>query len=111
DQLCVAPADRRLRAAGAGAAPGGVQMSAGAAALSSRAARAALPVAVASLAALVLASLAGGGFPPARVWAGLWGQDELGANILWNLRLPRLIVAMLVGTGLAGSGLVMQAFF
>ena len=81
------------------------------AALPPRAVRAALPVAVAALAVLILISLAVGGFPPARIWAGLWRQDELGANVLWNLRLPRLIVAMLVGAGLAGSGLVMQAFF
>ncbi len=86
-------------------------MSAPPAALSTRAVRAALPVAVLLLGALVLVSLAVGGFPPARIWAGLWQHDELGANVLWNLRLPRLLVAMLVGAALSASGLVMQAFF
>ncbi|MEI6861436.1 MAG: iron ABC transporter permease [Verrucomicrobiota bacterium] len=86
-------------------------MSAPLAALSPRAVRAALPVAFLLLGALVLVSLAVGGFPPARIWAGLWQHDELGANVLWNLRLPRLLVAMLVGAALSASGLLMQAFF
>src|SRR5690606_8222484 len=42
---------------------------------------------------------------------GLLRTDEFAAVILWQIRLPRLLVAMLVGAALAASGLVMQAFF
>ena len=38
-------------------------------------------------------------------------RDELAAAIIWQIRLPRLIVAVLVGGSLAASGLVMQAYF
>jgi iron complex transport system permease protein len=38
--------------------------------------------------------------------------DGAGAQaIVWNLRLPRLALALLVGAGLAAAGVVMQAFF
>jgi len=42
---------------------------------------------------------------------GLLHRDEFAATILWQIRLPRLLVAMLVGAALSGSGLVMQAYF
>lgn len=32
-------------------------------------------------------------------------------TLLWDLRLPRVLVAMLVGAALALSGVVMQAMF
>ncbi len=48
---------------------------------------------------------------PAQLWAGLLRQDEFAATILWHIRLPRLIIAMLVGAALSASGLVMQAYF
>lgn len=75
--------------------------------------RATLPVLLLLLAALMLASLAVGDLHlgPARIWAGLRHQDELASTILWQIRLPRLLVAMLVGAGLSSSGLVMQAYF
>lgn len=78
-----------------------------------RAARLAWPITVALLIVLMLVSLGVGDVPlgPARLWAGLWRNDELAATILWQLRLPRLFVAMLVGAGLAASGLVMQTYF
>ena len=47
----------------------------------------------------------------AQLWAGLRGQDELAATVIWQLRLPRLITGMLVGAALASGGLVMQAYF
>lgn len=74
---------------------------------------AALAVTLALLAALGVASLALGEvrLGPARWWAALQGGDELAATILWQIRLPRLLVAALLGAALAGSGLVMQAFF
>jgi len=75
--------------------------------------RVALPVALLLLAGLMIASLGVGDLwlGPARIWAGLWHHDELAATILWQIRLPRLLVAMLVGAGLSASGLVMQAYF
>lgn len=59
------------------------------------------------------ASLAWGDlhFGPAQLWQGLIGQDELAATVLWQMRLPRLLVAALIGSALAASGLVMQAYF
>lgn len=78
-------------------------------------ARAATPLLAATLLLLALgaASLAFGEvrLGPARWWAALHGRDELAATILWQIRLPRLLVAALVGAALAASGLVMQAFF
>jgi len=65
------------------------------------------------LAVLMVASLCIGDLPlsPARVWGGLWHTDELAATVLWQIRLPRLLVAVLVGASLSSSGLVMQAYF
>ncbi|MCX6954456.1 MAG: iron ABC transporter permease [Verrucomicrobia bacterium] len=75
--------------------------------------QAALPGVIVVLAGLALVSLCVGDLPltPARLWAGLWHRDELAATILWQIRLPRLFVAMLIGAALASSGLVMQAYF
>lgn len=72
-----------------------------------------LPAALALLALLMLASLAVGDLwlSPARIWAGLWRTDELAGVVLWQIRLPRLIVAIFVGASLSASGLVMQAYF
>jgi iron complex transport system permease protein len=83
------------------------------AALPLPAARAALPIALLLLGILMLASLGIGDVPlsPARIWAGLRQQDDLAQTIVWNLRLPRLLVAMAVGAALSASGLVMQAYF
>jgi iron complex transport system permease protein len=46
----------------------------------------------------VLQALAGGG-------------DELARTVVWDLRLPRTLVGIAVGAGLAASGVAMQAFF
>jgi iron complex transport system permease protein len=35
----------------------------------------------------------------------------MAATVLWQIRVPRLLVAMLVGAGLSASGLVMQTYF
>ncbi len=48
---------------------------------------------------------------PARLWAGLTGADEMASIVLWQIRLPRVIVALLVGAALSTGGLVMQAYF
>lgn len=76
-------------------------------------ARFAMPVALAALAVFVLAALAVGDLwlSPGRIWAGLWREDELAATILWQIRVPRLCVAVLVGAALSASGLIMQAYF
>jgi iron complex transport system permease protein len=40
------------------------------------------------------------------------GADAAAAQgIVWNIRLPRLLLALLVGAGLAVAGVVMQAYF
>lgn len=73
----------------------------------------AMPGALALLVAGVFASLGAGDMTmgPAMLWAGLTRTDELAATILWNIRLPRTIVAIEIGAALAASGVVMQAFF
>ena len=78
-----------------------------------RYARFALPGAVVLLAVFATISLGAGDFRlgPARIWAGLWHRDALAATVLWQLRLPRMILAILVGAALAAAGLVMQAYF
>ena len=48
---------------------------------------------------------------PGQLIDGLLHRDEFAATILWQIRLPRLLVAALVGAALSGSGLVMQAYF
>lgn len=48
---------------------------------------------------------------PAQVLDGLLRRDEFAAMVLWQLRLPRLLVGALVGAALAAAGVVMQAFF
>jgi iron complex transport system permease protein len=78
-----------------------------------RLSRLALPLTLALLGLVALGSLAFGDLPlsPARIWAGLTHRDELAATVLWQIRLPRLCVAALVGAALSASGLVMQAYF
>lgn len=72
-----------------------------------------LPWILALLGGLIVASLAVGDLPltPARLWDGLWRRDELAATVIWNIRMPRLLVAMAVGAALSASGLIMQAYF
>ena len=76
-------------------------------------ARLALPLLVLLLGLLALLSLAVGEvrLGPAELLGGLLRRDEFATTILWQIRLPRLGVAMLVGAALAASGLVMQAYF
>jgi len=73
----------------------------------------ALPLLVAALVVLAVLALGYGDLrlSPARVWAGLCHEDTLAATIVWQIRMPRVLVAMMVGAGLSASGLVMQAFF
>lgn len=76
-------------------------------------ARLAWPIAVALLLTLIVASLGVGdlALSPARIWNGLWHRDDVAATVLWQIRLPRLFVAMMVGAALSASGVVMQTYF
>jgi len=71
------------------------------------------PIAVAALIGLSLLSLSIGDvrLGPRQLWAGLMHDDALAATVVWNIRMPRLLVAVLVGGALSASGLVMQTFF
>jgi iron complex transport system permease protein len=46
-------------------------------------------------------------------FGALWGRvdDYAKVDILWNLRIPRVILAFIAGTALATSGMVFQAVF
>ncbi len=46
-------------------------------------------------------------------FAALWGDvdDSTAAYVLWNLRIPRVLIAFLAGAGLAVGGMVFQAMF
>ena len=62
----------------------------------------------------VLASLALGDayLTPGAVGRALLGRgDELARTVVWDIRLPRTLVGVAVGAGLAASGVAMQAFF
>lgn len=48
---------------------------------------------------------------PERLWAGLMGTDREASIVIWQIRLPRVLTAMLVGAALSAGGLVMQAYF
>ena len=66
------------------------------------------------LAAAVLASLALGdsNLSLREVIGTIFQRKDSFANtIVWDIRLPRTLVGMAVGAGLAASGVVMQAFF
>ncbi|MDO5604523.1 MAG: iron chelate uptake ABC transporter family permease subunit [Paracoccus sp. (in: a-proteobacteria)] len=63
-----------------------------------------------ALLALALVSLAQGrmALPPAAIWDALWGQGPA-ARIVLDIRLPRLLTAVMVGAALAMSGAAMQS--
>jgi len=66
------------------------------------------------LLAAILASLALGdsSLRPGQVLQALAGRgDELARTVVWDIRLPRTLVGIAVGAGLAASGVAMQAFF
>lgn len=44
----------------------------------------------------------------AAFWAGPWGEDRAAAAILWQIRLPQSLMAVIVGASLGLAGLVMQ---
>lgn len=64
------------------------------------------------LAVLFLASLFLGRYPkPYWMSPELLQQDALARQLVFNLRLPRLLIAVLMGMSLAGAGAVMQMVF
>ncbi len=69
-------------------------------------------IAVAALGGAVLAALALGRYPvPLSVLSGLDTMDPAMAAVLWNVRLPRVLAATLVGAALAGAGAAFQGMF
>jgi iron complex transport system permease protein len=51
---------------------------------------------------------------PLQLWTALWSPADLDPTqriILWDLRLPRTLLAVLVGGGLAAAGTAFQALF
>ena len=77
--------------------------------------RLSIPLLLAILGSVAVLSLGTGPVPiaPDRILALLCEgpSTEVDAVIVWDLRLPRLLLAMLVGAALAQSGAVMQGFF
>ena len=75
--------------------------------------RSALPIMLGCLGGALVVSLVVGDvtLSLAQLWGGLIRQDEFAATVLWQIRLPRALVAIEIGAALAASGVVMQAFF
>lgn len=92
-------------------------MSGGAMASPRRTAALALGVATGALAAIALASVAIGAvvIAPSRVLeiilAGLDGGQDAHTLIVWNVRLPRVLLSLATGAGLACAGMLMQTLF
>ena len=51
------------------------------------------------------------GLSPDEQWAALFDRQGVAGTILWDLRLPRLCMAVLAGGALALAGLLMQTYF
>lgn len=71
-------------------------------------------LAVLALVVAFLAALSVGRFPiaPSHLLAILLGRDESpAALVFWNIRLPRVAAAMLVGAALAAAGAAFQGMF
>jgi iron complex transport system permease protein len=79
----------------------------------------ALPIAAALLLAVTIVALGTGAvrIPPARVVAILLRQDAAAGltdamhAVIWSVRLPRVLLALVAGSGLAMCGVLMQALF
>ena len=52
-------------------------------------------------------------FAPSEVWKALTNPEQAGisATILWQMRIPRTLTAMIAGSGLSVAGLLMQTVF
>lgn len=71
-----------------------------------------LPVALTALLCLGLLLSIGVGavtLRPSQVWQALFHpEDPVARQIVWNLRLPRALMGLLVGSALAVSGALLQ---
>lgn len=64
------------------------------------------------LLAVVVASLFVGRYPqPYWMSPSLLGQDAMAQQIVWSLRLPRVLMAVLLGASLGGAGITLQMIF
>lgn len=76
-----------------------------------------LAIAVGVLTVITLASIGGGAITiePTRILqillAGLDGGQDAHALVVWNVRLPRVVLSLTTGAGLACAGMLMQALF
>lgn len=70
-----------------------------------------LALALLLVAAVALSVLAGWSGGLAGLAGALTGSDELSAQILRELRLPRAFLGVLIGLGLGASGAVLQGYF
>ena len=52
-------------------------------------------------------------FPLSKIAAVIFGggTDEAASRVIWNIRFPRLIAALLLGGALSVSGFLLQTFF
>jgi iron complex transport system permease protein len=46
-----------------------------------------------------------------RLFAGFPAEDKMAANVIFGIRLPRVIMAFIVGAGLSAAGVSLQAMF
>jgi iron complex transport system permease protein len=70
-----------------------------------------LLLAAATLAVLVLSVLLGRYPAPGLLSPAQLNSDELVGRLVWNLRLPRVLTALLLGATLAAAGMVFQLLF
>ncbi len=63
------------------------------------------------LALLAALSVGSSGFSLPQLWRGLSGESDHVAAIIWQIRLPRVLLAAAVGAVLALCGAVMQGLF
>jgi iron complex transport system permease protein len=50
-------------------------------------------------------------FDVLRLFSGLPAGDKMAANVIFGIRLPRIIMALIVGAGLSAAGVSLQAMF
>jgi iron complex transport system permease protein len=70
-----------------------------------------LLLAAATLAVLVLSVLLGRYPTPGLLSLTQLNSDELAGRLVWNLRVPRVLTALLLGATLAAAGMVFQLLF
>lgn len=79
----------------------------------------AIPLLAIALVVVTFAALAIGAFPVSlsQIWGsivhGITGQDQVdtAGSVLWDIRMPRVLLAIVVGASLASAGAIMQGIF